>query len=108
MFNRFRLVHKQLRLYKNFGLLGQKASVGLTLPIISLSRPYMAYMGTERSVVMITAPGRISNHILSMEIDCYDIFCKTTPSVTVDSPFQYTGSLTKYTKNLNVELEVGQ
>ncbi|EDX06877.1 GD25789 [Drosophila simulans] len=56
MFNRFRLVHKQLRLYKNFELLGQKASVGLTLPIVSLSRPYMVYMGTERSVVMITAP----------------------------------------------------
>ncbi|KAH8353988.1 hypothetical protein KR067_007682 [Drosophila pandora] len=71
MLSQIRNVHKHLWLYKNSELLRWKATTRLTLPIASLSRPYMAYMGTERSVVMITAPGRISNHILSGKISVF-------------------------------------
>ncbi|KAH8285044.1 hypothetical protein KR054_004277 [Drosophila jambulina] len=56
MLNKIRLVHNQQRLYKNFRRLGQRATIKLTLPIVTFCRPYMAYMGTDRSVVMITAP----------------------------------------------------
>ncbi|KAH8402249.1 hypothetical protein KR009_010707 [Drosophila setifemur] len=66
MFNKLRFVHNQLRLYKNLELLGQRNA--LTLPIVSLSSPYIAYMGTERSVVMITAPG-VSTYCKSRELE---------------------------------------
>lgn len=53
------LVHNQRRLYKNLVLLNQS----LTLPNVSFCRPYIAYMGTDNATLMITAPGKISNHI---------------------------------------------
>lgn len=78
MLSQIRNVHKHLWLYKNSKLLRRKATTRLTLPIVSLSRPYMAYMGTERSVVMITAPGRISNHILSGKMSVLLFFRQVT------------------------------
>ncbi|EDW32157.1 GL10584 [Drosophila persimilis] len=55
MLNKFRVVHNKLRLYKNFELLGQKAAIEFTLPSVSFCTPHLAYMGTERSLVMIAS-----------------------------------------------------
>ncbi|KAH8277759.1 hypothetical protein KR018_005557 [Drosophila ironensis] len=52
MFGKIRVVHNHLRLYKKLELLRGR----LTLPIVSFCKPYVAYMGTDRSVVIITQP----------------------------------------------------
>lgn len=68
MLRKCQIIHYKVGLYKNIGnrqqlLWDVNETLRLTLPNVSLCRPYMAYVGKDKATVMMTADGKTSNHI---------------------------------------------